>query len=148
MDEWVTCDAGHVHWGAYGAAGLLFCHPALPVEETTYLLTQRARSVDEPGTWTIPGGAIRQGETPEAAAQREATEEIGSLPPYRTLGIDRQLCEGGWCFYFVRVDVEREFKAFCAQETDATGWFRLQDMDRLTLHPGMRTWLARARLSS
>jgi 8-oxo-dGTP diphosphatase len=28
-------------------------------------------------TWNFPGGAIRRGETPEAAAQRELAEEIG-----------------------------------------------------------------------
>jgi 8-oxo-dGTP diphosphatase len=28
-------------------------------------------------TWNLPGGAVRRGETPEAAARRELTEEIG-----------------------------------------------------------------------
>jgi 8-oxo-dGTP diphosphatase len=28
-------------------------------------------------TWNFPGGAIRRGETPEAAAQRELAEEVG-----------------------------------------------------------------------
>jgi 8-oxo-dGTP diphosphatase len=28
-------------------------------------------------TWNLPGGALRRGETPEAAALRELTEEIG-----------------------------------------------------------------------
>jgi 8-oxo-dGTP diphosphatase len=30
--------------------------------------------------WNFPGGAIRRGETPEAAARRELTEEIGLTP--------------------------------------------------------------------
>lgn len=37
--------------------------------------------------WSLPGGSLRPGETPEAAAQREMEEEIGfSSPPLRAVG--------------------------------------------------------------
>jgi 8-oxo-dGTP pyrophosphatase MutT (NUDIX family) len=87
-------------------------------------LQQRSRWVDEGGTWGIPGGAIRDGKSPEAAARREAHEEIGRLPSsLRVTGIEAQDCGAGWAFHVVTADVDRALEAYCLQETDATGWF-------------------------
>ena len=139
-DRWTVCNKGHVHWGTNGGAGLLLRY--VPKEgEPRYLLQQRSRSVDYPYTWGIPGGAIRNGETPEATAQREAMEEIGVLPSFRLTGIDVQSCRGGWNFYIVKADVYREFAAFAVRETDAVGWFTPAEMFRLPLHPGLKEWL-------
>ena len=41
------------------------------------LFLRRGASSDQPGTWCLPGGCIEQGETAEAAAAREAYEEVG-----------------------------------------------------------------------
>ena len=43
-------------------------------------LLLRRRLADEtlPGVWEFPGGKIRSGESPEAAARREIREEMGS----------------------------------------------------------------------
>jgi 8-oxo-dGTP diphosphatase len=140
MDLWSICDKGHVHWGTAGGAGLFFRH--VPEQgEPTYLLQQRSKSVDYGGTWGIPGGAIRGGETPEMTARREAEEEIGPLPPYRVTGIGVQDCGGNWKFHILTADVDEPFPAFCVRETDATGWFTRVDMENLTLHPGFQTWL-------
>ena len=65
--------------------------------EVSYLLTQRSRWVDEGGTWGIPGGAIRDGETPECAAFREARKRLASCRP-TGLEVDEQDCGGGWVF--------------------------------------------------
>ena len=52
------------------------------------LLIQRNKPPSE-GLWTLPGGRIEPGETPEAAAEREVKEELGlyafALRPVRTL---------------------------------------------------------------
>ena len=140
VERWTICRYDHVHWGALGGAGLLLRH-ASAAGQPTYLLQRRSRSVDEPGTWGIPGGAIKTGESPEAAARRETLEEIGALPRYRVSEIEHQDCGGGWIFHIICADVERQFDAFCGQETDATGWFTREEMRNLTLHPGLRAWL-------
>lgn len=46
--------------------------------------------------WNFPGGGIRRGETPEAAARRELAEEIGLVPdaPLHLTGEARGLWEG------------------------------------------------------
>jgi 8-oxo-dGTP diphosphatase len=106
-----------------------------------YLLQQRSYSVDHGGTWGIPGGAIRAGESPEMAARREAAEEIGPVPPVRVTSIGVQECDGGWKFYIVSADVDREFCAFCVRETEATGWFTREEMKSLRLHPDFRQWI-------
>jgi 8-oxo-dGTP diphosphatase len=138
--RWMICRLGHVHWGAFGGAGLLLRH--VPKEgDPTFLLQQRTRWVDEGGTWGMPGGAMRRGESPEAAARREAEEEVGALPAYRVTGVEAQECGGGWTFQIVAADVDDQFEAICSQETDATGWFTRTQMRQLPLHPGIERWL-------
>ncbi len=97
--------------------------------------------MDQPGTWGIPGGARREGESPQAAARREAEEEIYPLPPYRITGIDAQDCGGGWIFYIVSADVDSAFLTFCVRETSAIGWFTRGEIDTLGLHPQFRNWV-------
>jgi len=141
-DRWTTCRLGHIHWGALGGAGLLLRYaPKQGVPR--YLLEQRSRWVDEGGSWGIPGGAIRSGESPEDAALRETEEEIAGLPmpSYRVSRIDVQDCGGGWKFYIVCADVDHAFDAYCRRETDATGWFTREEMWTLLLHPGFRKWV-------
>ncbi|MDA8320777.1 MAG: NUDIX domain-containing protein [Actinomycetota bacterium] len=138
-DRWTFCSQGHIHWGANGGAGLLLRF-APERGEPVYLLAERSRRVDEGGTWGIPGGAIHDGEEAEAAARREAAEEIWPLPPYQVTGVDVQDCGGGWRFHIVRADVAEPFAAYAATQTDATGWFTLAEMTSLRLHPVFRQW--------
>jgi 8-oxo-dGTP pyrophosphatase MutT (NUDIX family) len=141
-ERWTSCELDHVHWGVNGGAGLLVRY-APENAEPIYLLAQRSRWVDEGGRWGIPGGAIRDGESPEMAARRETVEEIGTLPSYRVTGVQSQDCGGGWIFHTISADVEDRFDAFCGQETDATGWFTREEMRHLPLHPGIQRWLDR-----
>jgi 8-oxo-dGTP diphosphatase len=140
-DRWTFCREGHIHWGAIGGAGLLLCYLPRHGQPPVYLLTERSRWVDEGGTWGIPGGAIHYGESPEQAARREAAEEIWPVPSYRVMEVAEQDCGGGWRFHIVRADVDATFTAYCARQTDATGWFSLEQMRTLRLHPGFRRWV-------
>jgi len=146
-ERWTICRLGHVHWGANGGAGLLLRH-AISGSQPRYLLALRSRWVDEPATWGIPGGAIRAGESPEAAARREMSEEIGHVPVYRVTGEQVQDCGGGWRFHVFLADVDEMFDAYSVLETDATGWFTTQEMLNLPLHPGVRLWLSELEASS
>jgi len=140
-ERWTICRLGHVHWGARGGAGFLFRHRAGPSAPTTYLLAQRSRWVDEGNSWGIPGGALREDESPEEAARREVREELSVLPRYRVSDVEVQDCGGGWQFTIFTADVDREFDAFVGRETDAFGWFTGEQIAQLSLHPGLRRML-------
>lgn len=57
------------------AAGILFKGPGDQV-----LFLKRSANADHPGEWCFPGGRRETGETLEACAEREAIEEVGSIP--------------------------------------------------------------------
>lgn len=67
-------------WGAQGA-GLVFF-----AEDTKrFLIAHRSDGVEQPGTWGTWGGAIDRGDSPAAAASREAHEECGYNGPMRLI---------------------------------------------------------------
>jgi 8-oxo-dGTP pyrophosphatase MutT (NUDIX family) len=139
-DRWTGCASDHLHWGTHGGAGLLLRYVRAQGKDL-YLLVQRSRCVDHGGTWGIPGGALHEGETAESGARREAGEEIWPVPRHRIWGVETQDCGGGWQFKIVRAEVERPRTVHAARETDATGWFALDEMEMLNLHPGFREWV-------
>src|SRR5580692_6708509 len=62
-DAWVEGPDGQRFWGRFGAAGLLVWDPAAGV-----LMQHRVAWSHFGGTWGIPGGARKQGESAEAGA--------------------------------------------------------------------------------
>src|ERR1700743_3615392 len=69
-DAWVEGPDGQRFWGRFGAAGLLVWDP-----EAGILLQHRVAWSHFGGTWGVPGGARKKGESAEVAALREASEE-------------------------------------------------------------------------
>jgi 8-oxo-dGTP pyrophosphatase MutT (NUDIX family) len=73
----------------------------LPDEEGVpgFVLTRRAALRAHTGQWALPGGRLDPGETPEVAALRELSEEVGlQLPGDAVLGLlDDYPTRSGYC---------------------------------------------------
>jgi 8-oxo-dGTP pyrophosphatase MutT (NUDIX family) len=77
--RWLENDADHAEtlsktgfWGKQGAGNIVVARSTGNI-----LLPHRSRSVQEPNTWGVWGGAIDQDENPAEAAKRELQEEAG-----------------------------------------------------------------------
>lgn len=144
-DRWITCDQGHEHWGAHGAAGLLIRHRGDDGQQR-YLLQKRTSSglVDDGGTWSLPGGALHRGESPEQGAMRESREEFGPLPRslkhhHTVLSTDH----GNWKYHTVVMDASEHFLprggGATEDETAGAAWHTADEIEdmraRGDLHP-------------
>lgn len=135
-DRWVRCRRGHRHWGAAGAAGLLLVnHDAEGA--VRYLLQLRSERVHHGGTWGIPGGAIRVGESALAAAVRETAEETGLLiaspVAVEALADDH----GGWVYRTFVVQWPSRPTGGSGAEQDDMKWFTAAEALELPLHQGL-----------
>lgn len=112
-------DEGFVgkYWGSAGSGILFTCNGKI-------LLLKRANWVEQPGTWGIPGGAIpvdpATGQSMDAweSAEKEATEELGSLPSMRHT--DKTVYQdGNFTYTTFIVEVPTEIKpAMNGEHTD------------------------------
>jgi 8-oxo-dGTP pyrophosphatase MutT (NUDIX family) len=135
---WVTCaTCGRRHFGPYGAAGLVLRDGA-----GRLLLTHRSELVHYPGTWSFPGGALADGETPVDAALREVGEELG-LPVDAVLlgttltGLDHDT----WRYTYVLGEMHPQWtdpRLELNWEADAVAWVAPDGMAELALHPDLR----------
>lgn len=98
------------------------------VNKRDVLLIQRARAPME-GLWTLPGGRMEPGETPEQCAQREVQEELGihafALRPVRQLQVQRYRLQ-----VFATEGFEGEITPD-AEEVRAWRWARLEQLHGL-----------------
>jgi 8-oxo-dGTP diphosphatase len=135
-DGFLRCSDGHVRWGIFGAAGVLFV--LRPRDEPTLVMLQkRSAMAHEGGTWSCAGGAIDQGETPYEAALREASEEVGSIPAHHhVLGEYEFAPATDWTYTTVVLEVDHRFGASVNFETDAVVWVPVDLVDQRPLHAG------------
>lgn len=133
-DGFVECSDGHVRWGRFGAAGVLFVHRE--VDGPKVMLQKRSAFAHEGGTWSVSGGALDADETPVEGALREAGEEIGAIPEHRIIGEYEFAPASDWSYTTVVVEVDARFGYSANFETDAVGWFTPAEVDGLALHAG------------
>lgn len=121
--------------GAVKCAGVLFLSPKHDV-----LLMRRSKAGDaHKGEWSLPAGHIEKGETPEAAARREAQEETGyehegGLSPF----MHRSAENVDFTTYLAHSE---EFRPTLNDEHDKAEWVDLDEAAKLPLHPGVRAAL-------
>ena len=108
-----------------------------------YLFLRRS-STDpwKPGWWDVPGGGIDPGESPIAAAMREAKEESGiHLRSVQSLG--RQVHQGYTRFIYWAELALRPRVSFPDGEHDSHRWLYPHEAHRLKLIPGLSKVLDR-----
>jgi 8-oxo-dGTP diphosphatase len=134
-DGWARCGQGHLHWGRFGAVGLLG-YGSGPAG-VCVLLVRRNWWGQHGGTWGPPGGARDSDEAPVAAALREAAEEC-DLPP-AGLNVQGMLLDdhGGWSYqtYVAAAAALYPVHAASPEITDAR-WVDAGEVASLPLHPG------------
>lgn len=109
------------------------------------LVLKRSARASNAGTWGLPGGRCDAEESPGRAALREATEELGSLPPADVVGClsVRRARAGRYDVYVVRAsaEVRERWRPHLCSEHTRYRWVRLEwlfsRIDRL--HPVLRT---------
>jgi 8-oxo-dGTP diphosphatase len=85
------------------------------------LLLRRDASGDHAGEWSLPGGKLKLGETPEQAVVREVFEELGWNSGSPGKWHCRQVRDGVDATTFIKT-VESEFTPPRLREHDAWQW--------------------------
>jgi 8-oxo-dGTP pyrophosphatase MutT (NUDIX family) len=122
-----------VHWGRFGAAGLLAFHTD-QAGERHVLLQQRAWWGSGGGTWGLFGGARHSHEDPVAAALRETAEECTlDVTRVRVHGFSLD-DHGGWDFTTAigSVDTLQDVRPGSA-ETRAAAWVPVDEVSKMRL---------------
>ena len=135
-DGFIRCSDGHVRWGVYGAAGVVFVwRDADNVDRV--MLQLRSQFSHEGGTWSCAGGALDEGETPYQGALREASEEVGFAPDDHTvLGNYEFVPATDWTYTTIVIQVGAPFGESMNFETDAVMWTAVDAVSTLPLHAG------------
>ena len=136
-DGWIRCDQGHVHWGRFGAAGLLG-YARDERGQTRVLLQLRSWWSSHGRTWGLFGGARRRDESAMAAALREAAEECtlpGDMLHIRGAVRDDH---GRWAYDTLVAQLPRPIRVDpLSRETAAAAWVLSDTVGQLELHPGL-----------
>lgn len=134
-DGFMLCSDGHVRWGVFGAAGVVFV--VRTPDGPRVMLQQRSAFAHEGGTWSCAGGALDEGETPLEGALREASEEIGSIPDgHSVVGHTVFAPADDWSYTTFVVEVPERFGSSINFETDAVAWDAPEAVEHRPLHAG------------
>ena len=114
---------------------------AVVFKEGDVLLVQRGQAPAE-GSWAIPGGSVRVGETLQRAAEREILEETGvvirAAAPVYTFDVIERDAEGRVRFHYVIVDLSAEYVAGTprpASDAADAGWVSVDELQRRKVSP-------------
>lgn len=120
---------------------------AVVFKEGAVLLVQRGQPPAE-GSWAIPGGSVRVGETLQRAAEREILEETGvvirAAEPVYTFDVIERDAQGRVRFHYVIVDLAAEHvKGTPRGASDAADarWVSAAELSQLKVSPHTRTLL-------
>lgn len=94
-----------------------------------YLFVQRSKQKKTlPGAWAFASGTVEEGESIDAAAKREAMEEVGvTVKPIRTFAV-RDLPDAGVTLHFVLCElVSGEPKPVEKDEIEAVAWLSFEN---------------------
>ncbi len=110
-----------------------------------WLVSRRAPGRVFEGLWEFPGGACQTGETPAAAASREALEEVGlvvlplmDLEPIETAHAGRQ-----FRLHLVRCAAAEGDVRPCDPAVIEVRWVDLDELKRLPMPPANAAVIAR-----
>jgi len=135
-DGWVQCRCGGKHWGINGAAGLLL------IRDGKIMMQHRAPWVHNGDTWGLPGGARDSHESIEEAALRETIEETG-IDGSHVKFVDRFSDDHiDWRYdTVIAIAAGKLETSNWNQETHDIGWFTIEEINKLELHPSFaKTW--------
>jgi 8-oxo-dGTP diphosphatase len=106
------------------------------IDRDKVLLIQRARKPYF-GMWSLPGGRVEPGETPEQTAQREVLEEVG-LTCFRLMPI-RKMFLGDAGNFLLQVYATEGFEGVVTTSDEVTDhrWVRLDGLYGLNTTPGL-----------
>jgi ADP-ribose pyrophosphatase YjhB (NUDIX family) len=121
------------------AAGVLFVAP-----DGDILLLRRTGTPGKDnfvGHWSLPGGGVEEGETPEIGAAREAKEEMGvDTDPKSFKVLDQKVTPTGMAFHTFAQPVEKKFWPTLNDEHNGAGWFPLSELPQ-PIHPAVEAML-------
>lgn len=105
------------------------------IDRDKVLLIQRARKPYF-GMWSLPGGRLEPGETPEQAAEREIMEEVG-LRVWRLHPIRRMFLGDGNFVLQVYATEAFEGEIVASDEVSAYRWVRADDIGSMYTTPDL-----------
>ncbi len=118
------------------AAGTLYMAP----DGDVLILRRSSTEKNYAGHWGLPGGGAEDGETPEQAAHREATEEMGTAPEWRGKKISETATPNGMVFHTFAHPVAEKFQPKLNSEHSGFTWSPLNDLPH-PLHPALKSTL-------